>query len=234
VNLKNKPNAPKSIPNKAGRVSTDLAAAFANLGTAHANGYQTKLRTSAAKRTFDAINARARARRRALVKPENVAEILARLPLRPDRALHVITPGNFIFCDLITAIAERFPTQRLLISTLSFSKRNADALCKLITDGKVGSVSMLTSNYFAKTNAAILAHFEQGASKSGGFQIGIARTHAKVTAFQFTDGARLVIETSANLRSSDNIEQVSLFADVPTFDFHAEWIQQVINENPKA
>ena len=168
------------------------------------------------------------------MKPENAAEILAKLPMPPDEALHVITPGNFIFCDLITAIAVRFPVRRMLISTLSFSKRNAEALCGLIANGNVGSIGMLTSNYFAKTNAEILAHFEQGAAKTGEIQIGIARTHAKVTAFEFTDGKRLTIETSANLRSSDNIEQVSLFADVPTFDFHAEWIQQVINENPKA
>ena len=211
----------------------DLAAAFASLGKASAHGFQTRLRINAAKRAFDAINARNRARRRAMVKPENAASILDKLPMPCDRALHVITPGNFIFCDLITAIAGKFPTRRLLISTLSFSKKNADALCRLIANGKVGSIGMLTSNYFAKTNAEILAHFEQGAAKTGKIQIGIARTHAKVTVFEFMDEKRLTIETSANLRSSDNIEQVSLFADVPTFNFHAEWIEQVINENPK-
>jgi len=234
VNLKNKPNAPIAIHNKPSRVSNDLAGAFAALGTARANGYQTKLRTSAAKRTFDAINARSRSRRRALVKPENAEEILARLPLQSDRALHVITPGNFIFCDLITAVATRFKTARIFIATLSFSKKNAEALCSLISTGKVRGIKMLTSNYFAKMNAEILQHFTTCADKSGGIQIGIARTHAKVTAFEFADGKRLTIETSANLRSSDNIEQVSFFADVPTFNFHAEWIQQVINENPKA
>ena len=56
------------------------------------------------------------------------------------------------------------------------------------------------------------------------WKIAKARNHAKVALFD----CGLVIETSANLRSSDNIEQITAVHDVELYDFHREWIAKLI------
>ncbi len=207
---------------------TDLNSAFAKLSAPRVTGFETRPRISAAKRAFDAMNARARARRRKLVKPENAAFIMDALPQEPDDILHALTPGSFIFCDLLIAIAKARKPRALYLSTLSMSTRNIDALAALITEKNCGTIGILTSNYFSKTNKEIFAHLEKRTAETEGMRIGVARTHAKVSAFDFGDAGHLTIETSANLRSSDNIEQVSIFADPESFEFHREWICELL------
>ena len=41
------------------------------------------------------------------------------------------------------------------------------------------------------------------------------------------DGRRLTFESSANLRSCMNIEQVSAFGDPGLHDFHRTWIDEL-------
>ena len=42
----------------------------------------------------------------------------------------------------------------------------------------------------------------------------------------------LVLEGSANLRSSDNLEQMTIFNEQAVHDFHAEWIDHVLANPP--
>ena len=206
-------------------LNTDLAGAFARLSAPRAGAFAIVPRMMASKRAFNAINARDRARRRAMVKPENCRDILTSLPTEPGDTLHAAVPGNFIFGSLITAIAQQRHTQVMHLATLSLSKRNADDLAALVTEGAVGRIVMLLSTYFEKTNTAIFEHLKHRAAEVGSITIATARTHAKVALFDFGDG-HLSIETSANLRSSDNSEQLSAFADPTLYTFHRQWLDE--------
>ncbi len=206
----------------------DMAAAFAKLTAPRAEGFAIKRRILPAKRAFDAKNARDRSRRRALVKPENALAILDALPAKEGERMHAVTPGDFVFCDLLTAICRKLKPEALYLSTLSMSKKNADAICAEVAAGQPPRAMLLLSNYFAGTNGEIFDHLKRRAEQTPGVTVGTLRTHAKVALFDCGAAGKLIIETSANLRSSDNVEQISAFMDADLFEFHRGWIEGAI------
>ncbi len=205
----------------------DLAAAFARLAQPRAAAFATQTRTLQAKRGFDRQNARQRAIRQKYVRAENADTLAALLPTAPDEVTHAITPGDFIFCDLITAVCRTRKPVALHIATLSMSKANVDSLAAELRAGNVGSIAILISNFFEKTNVAIFEHLTKAAADHPAFTVAVERTHAKVALFQFGKKDRLTIETSANLRSSQNIEQISAIADPKLYEFHREWLDEL-------
>ena len=50
------------------------------------------------------------------------------------------------------------------------------------------------------------------------------RTHCKLILAKMADGTAYVVEASANLRSSKNIEQFVLTQDIGLYQFHRAWI----------
>lgn len=55
----------------------------------------------------------------------------------------------------------------------------------------------------------------------------VTRSHAKVICLPTSAGDHYVIEGSANLRSSDNIEQMLITNDPATHAFHAAWLDDL-------
>ena len=177
------------------------------------------------RRVFDVVNARRRAARKALVKPENAAELVRQIAdLEEGDRLHAVIPGNFVFAEILTQLAERMKPESVTIATLSLSKANVDALAAALDAGHIGRINFLISEYFCATNKEIAAHMEQ-AAKSRRWRIGSKRSHAKIATFS---AGHIVIESSGNLRSSQSIEQLSVFCDRELHDFHTRWIAELL------
>ncbi len=178
------------------------------------------LRRSTSKRTFKHLHEIA----------EAIREI-ARLPAR-DEALHCIMGGNFHAWDLVPAIlqlAAPSTIASLHVSTLGFNTRNAGELLRLLDEGKVGAVAFLCSHYFSKSCLAEFEMLRTGLSERGQ-RIAAIRTHAKVIAARLSDGRAIVVESSANLRSCNNIEQFTMTESIDLYDFHARWIDKGIEQ----
>ena len=208
-------------------LNTDLAGAFARLSAPRSGAFALTTRTLQAKRGFDRQNARQRAIRQKYVRVGNADTLAALLPTAPDEVTHAITPGDFIFCDLLTSVCRTRKPITLRIATLSMSKANVDSLTAELTAGNVGSIAILISNFFEKTNVGIFQHLTKAAADHPALTIATERTHAKVALFQFGKNDRLTIETSANLRSSQNIEQITAIADPALYAFHRQWLDEL-------
>lgn len=209
-------------------MDTDLAGAFARLAEPRSAAFAlNKTRTFQARRGFDRQNARQRAIRQKFVRPENAAQLAELLPVDADGVLHAVTPGDFVFCDLLTTVCRTRKPRALHVATLSMSRGNVDALAAELAAGNVGTIAILISNFFEKTNTAIFEHLKKAAADHPDFRVSVARTHAKIALFEFDKG-RLTIETSANLRSSQNIEQITAIADPTLYDFHREWLDALM------
>jgi len=177
------------------------------------------------RRVFDVVTARRRAARKALVKTENAAELVRQIAdLHEGDRLHAVLPGNFIFAEILTQLAERMKPESVTLATLSLSKQNVDALAAALDAGHIGRINFLISEYFAATNKAIMAHMEQ-AAKTRRWRIGSKRSHAKIATL---NAGHIVIETSANLRSSQNVEQLCVFSDRELHNFHTKWITELM------
>jgi hypothetical protein len=208
-------------------LNTDLAGAFARLSQPRAAAFAIRQRTLQTRRGFDAANARQRAIRQKYVRPENADKLAELLPTDAGDALHAILPGDHIFCDLLTSICRTRKPLSLRVATLSMSKANVDSLTAELRAGNVGSIAILISNFFEKTNVAIFEHLTKAAADHPAFTVAVERTHAKLSLFDFGNNGKLTIATSANLRSSQNIEQLDAFGDPALYAFHRQWLDEL-------
>lgn len=173
----------------------------------------------------DTLKARDRLALRKFIRPENAEVLLPHLPECEDERLHALIAGDFVFCDLLAAIiARRGAPRRLVCATLSLSQKNIATLESLAVTHRF-PVELLLSHYFAKTNKEQYAAVLSIAKRQPLIRVRVARSHCKVTLLDY-ENAALVIESSANLRSSRNLEQVSIFNDRALLEFHAEWIAE--------
>jgi hypothetical protein len=162
-----------------------------------------------------------------LINPSNAVPILSMLPQEPDDRTHVTLRGDFVLCDLIPLILQsRGFCPHLRIATLGMSADNANTLAQLQSEGKVGDITLAASDYFKAVDSATTFRSVQ-AILSGRARFITLRTHAKVILIPTSSGDYLVIEGSANLRSSGNIEQIVIVNDKATHDHHASWIDEL-------
>ncbi len=155
------------------------------------------------------------------------AQLLQRLPSARE-SMHLVIGGKFALADLIPAvlsIADPVKISALHIATLGFSKKNIEMLCRLVDAAQIGSLNLLCSHYFKNTSKNIydLARDELAKRKPKASFLSL-RTHAKLLAIKLRDGRTIVVESSANLRSNKNIEQLSIFGDPELYRFHTGWI----------
>ncbi len=154
---------------------------------------------------------------------------LERLP-EPGESIHCILRGDFALFDFVPAILELAdrPIDSLVIATLGANKRNTEALDELIQAGQLRNLAILCSHYFAAADQDVYAHMAALCDKHS-FPIAAMRSHAKLLLFAIGE-RRIVVESSANLRSCHNVEQATLFDDVDLYDFHRQWIFELLEQ----
>lgn len=174
---------------------------------------------------------------RQFIKPENALVVVRRLP-EEGETTHCILRGDFVLADLLPYLLEDRHCPHLRIATLGMSEENAKLLAELHQRGKVGRITLVLSHYFEQVNKSTV-YFECRRILEGFADFVVMRSHAKVICLpRAMDEAGmvrdwLVLEGSANLRSSDNLEQMTIFNDRDVHDFHAEWIDHVRDNPPE-
>lgn len=160
-----------------------------------------------------------------LIRPENADVILAEFPAEEGDMLHAITCGDFVFCDFILRLIEKDGiTRSMTATTLSLSLKNVEKLAALLTATPF-PFHLVLSHYFKSTSGDIFRGIESLLVPLPCFRLTIGRSHAKVTLLDYP-GRALVIESSANLRSSGNIEQITAKQCRALHDFHLGWIEE--------
>lgn len=147
----------------------------------------------------------------------------------PGESLHGVISGKFALADLIPALIESAgPIDTLHIATLSFNAQNAKDLLQMLDDGQIGSVGLLISYYYKSTSREIYDLLVPQLRERG-HRVLAMRTHAKILLAKMRNGTSYVCESSANLRSSINVEQFVLTNDRPLYDFHRTWIDDLLD-----
>lgn len=207
------PRAVLPIRDRSGLISGKSTASESPTDVSHA------VRCRTAKRTA-----------RRLGEIANAAREIGSLP-DPDESIHLIMHGSYHGWSAVGAIlnlARPATIVELVVATLGFNTANARELFGLLDSHQVQTVRFVASCYFEKSCPQEYRLLRDGLLERGQHCAAL-RTHAKVIGARMTDGRSFVIETSANLRSCRNIEQLTLFQNADLFDFHAEWISQAIN-----
>jgi hypothetical protein len=154
-------------------------------------------------------------------------EHILKLP-EEDETLHCLMGGDYRAFDVLLAIHSRGgePIRSLTVTTLGFNRQNLTHLCRMMAAGEVRDVQMLCSEYMENVDSDLYVYAREELAKVGGV-LRAARNHSKILCIDF--GARaFVVESSANLRSCNNLEQFTLTHSRELYDFHRGWIRSVI------
>jgi hypothetical protein len=156
----------------------------------------------------------------------NAERQIADLPLEGE-SIHCLMAGDYNGSDLIPAIQSLAgeTIQELQIATLGFNQTNISQLCAMFDDGLIRCLAVACSDYFRDTSRQTF-DFAVHELTNRGQRITSTRTHAKVILFRFRRG-RYVVESSANLRSCNNVEQFALTRSAPLYRFHHAWLEHI-------
>ena len=158
---------------------------------------------------------------------ETAAATLAEIP-RQHQALHLVINGRFALWDFVAAIlklaGDHVTIKHLHLATLGFSRKNIRELIALLDSGKVESVALLCSHYFKGTSGGIY-EYAQAELSTRAQRFASVRTHAKLVLIELSDGRTVSIESSANLRSCKNIEQMTVYGSPDLYRFHVNWME---------
>jgi hypothetical protein len=116
------------------------------------------------------------------------------------------------------------------IATLSYSMENVDALWTAFGEGALTGLDFVTSHFFYSHYRETLWRALVTNLPRKACRYAVAGTHAKVALLIPDDGsAPWCIEGSANLRSCQNLEQITVsIGDAEAVRFHARWIDRIL------
>lgn len=167
------------------------------------------------------------------VKFENARDLAIETRLNPKERYDVLVAGNFIFGDFIEAyfVYNQVHTKRLVLSTLSMSQNNIDSLKTLLLKGYVDRIDLVISHYFySMEKHNLIPYMYKELNYNNTFQSAIAFTHTKVVMAELNTGQKIVINGSANLRSSGNIETFTIEDNSEVYDFHLSYHDDILEK----
>ncbi len=156
-------------------------------------------------------------------------ETLTELPAEGETH-HYVMAGHFDSFDLVDAILARAKPARideLYLASLGFNSANTKRLIQMLDAGEVGRCMLMVSVYFESDpkEATTCYQLARELPARGGWYCA-CRNHAKLILAALSDGRRIVIESSANLRSCRATEQFAITSDAGLYQFHEAWIQE--------
>lgn len=174
---------------------------------------------------------------------EHAADMVADLDLADGMRTFAIVSGNFVFGDVLEALvlerSVRFRT--LTIQTLSMSQDNIDSLRRIrnVHGDRLESLRIALSDYFysherrvreGRNTPALVPYLYQTLDDGDGvLDVAYASVHTKIVTFETLDGLKCVIDGSANLRSSRNLEQFRIECDAGLYDWIEEFTDRIFD-----
>lgn len=160
---------------------------------------------------------------------ENAEAFAEQINLDPGARTFAWVSGNFIFGDILEALIRkrRVGIKRLYIASLGMSEENIDGLknVMLLMGEELERLVLVVSGYFYSHYKYDLVPYMYDELDDGTnrVQIAFGGYHAKIITLETVLGRTITIHGSANLRSSNSIEQIMIEVDNRELhDFNAD------------
>lgn len=150
---------------------------------------------------------------------ENAEAFAQQIDLTPGSRTFAWVSGNFIFGDIVEALitARRVGIKRLYVCSLSFSQENIDSLknVMLLMGDLLEAVTLIFSGYqYSHEKYGLVPYmYAELDDPQNRVQIAFGRWHAKIITLETIGGHTVTVHGSANLRSSNSIEQIMVEVD---------------------
>lgn len=168
----------------------------------------------------------------ACVRYDNAEALAREIDFKPCMRYDMFVSGSFIFGDFIEAFLRHnnCKATQMTIGTLSMSRENVDSLYLLMDKGFIDNLRLMVSDYFyGHERRDTVPYIYKRLDIDNRFQLGVARVHTKTCHFQSLGGKKIVMHASANLRSSGNVEQLTIEENPTLYDFYEETYDILFN-----
>lgn len=162
---------------------------------------------------------------------DNALRLATDINFELSKRWFVIINGDFFFGDFFEALhkTKGFHFEDITLSTLTLNENNVDSFANLLHWGVLDSLNFLISDYFYENEKfKLIPYIYQELDINDSFQLAVSRTHCKITLLKTKCGEKIVVHGSANLRSSDNIEQICIEENEELYDYCKKWHDEII------
>lgn len=162
---------------------------------------------------------------------ENAAKMAKAITIEPGDRVDAIIDGSFVFADFICAylMSHNLHAKRVTISTLGMSERNVEMFKGLMDHGFIQELNLIVSIYFyGNERFALIPYLYKTLDYGDRFQLAVAGVHTKIVTMELDNGQHIVMHGSANLRSSDNVEQFTIEDNKDVFDFYDDFHTRIV------
>lgn len=156
---------------------------------------------------------------------ENAEAFARQVDLTPGARTYAWITGSFIFGDLIEALitARRVGVKKIWLCSLSFSQENVDSLknVMLLMGPELERMTLIFSawEYSRQKYDRIPYLYQELDDPANRVQVAFGPYHAKLIELETVTGHAISIYGSANLCSSNSIEQISV--EIDNIEIHA-------------
>lgn len=168
------------------------------------------------------------------IKFKNAESLAKEINLEENTKYDVVVDGSFVFGDFIEAfiVDKNYHVKNLFVQTLSYNENNVDSLKNLQIGEYVDNIDIIISAFFFshERHNLIKYTYEQLDNKNNNFQLSVVRSHCKITLIKTHCNKHIVIQGSANLRSSDNIEQFTVEENLELYNFYNQIQLEIISK----
>ena len=173
-----------------------------------------------------------------MVDYSNASELAKKIKIQRGETVFCNLNGKFVFGDFIGAFIQEnnLNVEELTVISLSGGVDNFEMLEALIVQGWVKKVNLVLSEYFIRTETAkhtktISLLNEIVDNSNGAFKIYYTNTHAKIVLIKTSKNGNngyVTMQGSANLRSSQSLEQLIIHENKELYDFNYQYFQNLI------
>ena len=167
---------------------------------------------------------------------ENAEEFAKQIDLTPGSRTFAWLSGSFIFGDIIEALvtARNVTVKKLYISSLSFSQDSIDSLRNVMDymGDELESMVLIFSGYqYSHEKFNLVPYMYRTLDNPrNNVQIAFGGWHSKIITLETLLGNTITIHGSANLRSSNSVEQVMVeINNKELHEFNANIMQNIVD-----
>ena len=155
---------------------------------------------------------------------EHALDMVDGLTLEPGMRMFAFVSGNFVFGDVLEALADRGIAEyrTMTVQTLSMSQENIDSLRNVVERCfEMERLRIVLSDYYyahERKADGLVPYLYERLDVDDVLDVAFASVHTKIVTFETVDGMKVVMDGSANLRSSRNVEQLRIECDAGLHD----------------
>ena len=166
------------------------------------------------------------------MKYEYAIDLARKIDIGENSRTFSIVSGNFIFGDFIEALMfeRNLHAEEIYIATLSMSENNVDSLVNIMQDGRCDKLNLIISHYFfSHERQNLIPYIYKELDKGDKFQLAVCGSHSKIALIKCQD-KHYVMHGSANLRSSNNLEQFEFEESEELYNFNRKYFEDIIEQ----